>query len=125
MLAGKGAGGVGHHRTTAVLKGLNGDAPQSPALLGRRIETEQSEGQGQPGGGGVGRHHHHQVAAGLSANRGDRRQAVGQLWISPFGCPFRQGQGLPTEHQPAAGMGQQGAAQHQPVRFRQQLFGAI
>ena len=121
VVGGKGMAGMGHHGTTAIRQGLDGDLLETPTLLGRRIEMQQAEGQLSPGLACGGIQHHQQVAAGLGADARNQGEGVVELEIGQSSSGLLEGHVVPAKNHATAGMGQQGAAEHQPLGLAQQL----
>ena len=121
MVGREGMAGVGHHRAASIGEGLNRDPGQPPALLGGGIEIQQPKGQGQPGLHPGGGQHKQPIGAGLHPDAGNGGEGMVELPIRQGGGCRLQGHLRPTKHRLAAGMGQQGAAEHQPIGLAQQV----
>ena len=121
MLGSEDRAGMGHHGHPPIGQGLDRKPREPPALFGGRIEAQQPERTPSPDLGVGALRHEQQVAAGLRTQGGEGRQHMLQLRIVERLGRLLQGHGVPGQQQPGAGVGQQGARQHQPVGLSQQL----
>lgn len=117
-----GSRGVDHHSAAAILKRLEGQPLNPPTLLGPRLEPQQAKRQRLPALGPAGVDQKQQDEPGFVGQGRDRGQGFGELGVAQASGHRPQGWFLPAQESLAAGMGEQGSAEHQPVGLPQHLM---